>query len=146
MREIESAAGRNDWQTWARVAPRLEHPFAKTVSEHWCVAGPRTSWVDGTRARKAATPVHAILNDSYAILEVEASIAAHKLGFDPSLGLMHPDQRYRGSLATDLMEPVRAITDSLVLDLLEQHDLLRGDVFEKPGKACAASVRGWHGD
>ena len=45
--------------------------------------------MDGKRARKAATPVHAILNYSYAILEVEATIAAHKLGFDPSLGLMH---------------------------------------------------------
>jgi CRISPR/Cas system-associated endonuclease Cas1 len=53
------------------------------------VAGPRTSWVDGKRARKATTPVHAILNYSYAILEVEATIAKHKLGFDPSLGLMH---------------------------------------------------------
>jgi CRISPR/Cas system-associated endonuclease Cas1 len=57
------------------------------------VAGPRTSWVDGKRARKATTPVHAILNYSYAILEVEATIAAHKLGFEPSLGLMHVDQR-----------------------------------------------------
>ena len=136
MREIESAAGRNYWQTWARVAPRFEHAFAKTVPEHWHVAGPRTSWVDGTRARKAVTPVHAILNYSYAILEVEATIAAHKLGFDPSLGLMHADQRYRGSLATDLMEPVRPITDSLVLDLLEQHDLARGDVFENREGVC----------
>ena len=55
MREIESAAGRNYWQTWARVAPRFEHAFAKTVPDHWRVAGQRTSWVDGKRARKAAT-------------------------------------------------------------------------------------------
>jgi hypothetical protein len=39
--------------------------------------------VDGMHARKDATPVHAILNDSYAILEGEASIAARKLGFEP---------------------------------------------------------------
>lgn len=64
------------------------------------MAGPRTSWVDGNRARKATTPVHAILNYTYAILETEGTIAAHKLGFDPSLGLMHVDQRYRSSLAT----------------------------------------------
>lgn len=115
MRKIESAAGRNYWQTWARVAPQFEHAFAKTVPDHWRVAGPRTSWVDGKRARKAATPVHAILNYSYAILEVEATIAAHKLGFDPSLGLMHVDQRYRGSLATDLMEPVRPSPTKLSL-------------------------------
>jgi hypothetical protein len=91
---------------------------------------------DGKRARKAATPVHAILNYSYAILEVEATIVAHKHGFDPSLGLMHADQRDCGSLATDLMEPVRPITDSLVLDLLDQHELDRGDVFENREGVC----------
>lgn len=136
MREIESAAGRNYWQTWARVAPRFERTFSKTVPEHWHLAGPRTSWVDGKRARKAATPVHAILNYSYAILEVEATIASHKLGFDPTLGLMHTDQRYRGSLATDLMEPVRPVADGLVLDMLERHELKRGDVFENREGVC----------
>jgi CRISPR-associated endonuclease Cas1 len=136
MREIESAAGRNYWQTWARVAPRFDRGFAKNVPDHWLLAGPRTSWVDGKRARKAATPVHAILNFSYTILEVEATIAAHKLGFDPSLGLMHSDQRYRGSLATDLMEPVRPVVDGLVLNLLESHELCRGDVFENREGVC----------
>jgi CRISPR/Cas system-associated endonuclease Cas1 len=59
-----------------------------------------------------------------------ATIAAHKLGFDPSLGLMHVDQRYRSSLATDLMEPARPTADGLVLDLVEGHALRRGDVVE----------------
>jgi CRISPR-associated endonuclease Cas1 len=136
MREIESSAGRNYWQTWARVNPRFDKSFGSKVPEHWRVAGPRTSWVDGKRARKAATPVHAILNYSYAILEVEATIAAHKLGFDPTLGLMHTDQRYRGSLATDLMEPARPVADGLVLDMLERHELKRGDVFENREGVC----------
>jgi len=136
MREIESSAGRNYWQTWARVAPRFERGFAKAIPEHWHVAGPRTSWVDRKRARKAATPVHAVLNYTYAILEVEATIAAHKLGFDPSLGLMHADQRYRGSLAADLMEPVRPVADELVLDLFEAHELRRGDIFENREGVC----------
>jgi CRISPR-associated endonuclease Cas1 len=136
MREIESSAGRNYWQTWARVAPRFEASFAKTVPDHWHTAGPRTSWVDRKRARKATTPVHAILNYTYAILEVEATIAAHKVGFDPSLGLIHTDQRYRGSLATDLMEPVRPIADGLILDLLSERTLARGDVTEDRDGVC----------
>jgi CRISPR-associated endonuclease Cas1 len=136
MREIESSAGRNYWQAWARVAPQFERSFAKSVPDHWRMAGPRTSWVDRKRARKATTPVHAILNYTYAILEIEAIIAAHKLGFDPSLGLMHADQRYRGSLATDLMEPVRPTADELVLDLLESHDLQKGEVFENREGVC----------
>jgi len=140
MREIESSAGRNYWQTWARVAPRFEAAFAKTIPEHWHTAGPRTSWVDRKRARKAATPVHAILNYTYAILEIEATIAAHKVGFDPSLGLMHTDQRYRGSLATDLMEPVRPIADGMILDLLDDAPLVRGDVYENREGACRVGL------
>ena len=134
MREIESSAGRLYWQTWARVTPRFERSW--TVPDHWHTAGPRTSHIDRKRARKASTPVHAILNYTYAILEVEASIAAHTVGFDPSLGIMHADRRYRGSLATDLMEPARPAADELVLNLLEAHDLSRRDIHETREGVC----------
>jgi CRISPR-associated protein Cas1 len=82
------------------------------------------------------TPAHALLNYAYAILETEAIIAAHAIGFDPSLGLMHADVRYRSSLATDLMEPVRPVADALVLDLLENRPLNRGDVLETRRGTC----------
>jgi hypothetical protein len=44
------------------------------------------------------------------------------------------------------MEPVRPITDSLVLDRLDSTICPEGTCTRNPGKACAASVRGWHGD
>jgi len=136
MRAIESSAGRLYWQTWARVTPRFDRTWASTVPEHWHSAGPRTSNIDRKRARKASTPVHAILNYVYAILEIEASIAAHAVGFDPSLGIMHTDQRYRGSLATDLMEPARPLADELVLNLLENQQLSRRDIHETREGVC----------
>lgn len=136
MRELESSAGRAYWQTWARLSPRFEPGWAAIVPEHWHTAGPRTSYVDRKRARKAATPVHALLNYTYAILEVEATIACHAVGFDPSLGVMHTDHRYRGSLATDLMEPARPAADVIVLNLLTAHELRRGDVFENREGVC----------
>ena len=141
LREIESSAGRTYWQTIARFAPTFEPVFAARVPEHWHTAGPRTSRVDTERARKAITPVHAALNYVYAILEVEATIAAHIVGFDPSLGIMHADVRYRGSLATDLMEPVRPIADRLVLEILERRALARGDVFETREGVCRIGSR-----
>ncbi len=110
------------------------------MPEHWHTAGPRTSRVDTKRARKAITPVHAALNYAYAILEVEATIAAHIVGFDPSLGIMHADVRYRGSLATDLMEPVRPIADRLVLELLERPPWLEA-TSSKRAKGFAGSAR-----
>jgi CRISPR-associated protein Cas1 len=131
LRQLESAAGRNYWQTWARVPVHFDSSWRRAIPDHWHTAGPRTSAAEEKkRARKATTPVHAILNYTYAILETEATIAAHKLGFDPSLGLMHVDQRYRSSLATDLMEPARPAVDELVLDLLQHRPLRRGDVTE----------------
>ena len=80
--------------------------------------------------------MHAILNYTYAILETETTIAAHKLGFDPSIGLMHADQRYRSSLATDLMEPGRPAADQLVLDVLQRRALSRGDIVETREGVC----------
>lgn len=137
LREIESMAGRNYWQTWAHQPARFHPEWRHTVPDHWRTAGPRTSkYEDQKRARKATTPVHAILNYTYAILEVEAIIAAHKLGFDPSLGIMHTDQRYRSSLATDLMEPARPAADTLVLNLLETHELRRGEIIETREGVC----------
>ncbi|QEC48541.1 CRISPR-associated endonuclease Cas1 [Baekduia soli] len=131
LRQLESAAGRNYWQTWARVSVEFDPGWDKRIPDHWREAGPRTSAAENKgRGRKATTPVHAMLNYTYAILETEATIAAHKLGFDPSLGLMHTDKRYRGSLATDLMEPARPAADLLVLDFLECQPLRRGDVRE----------------
>lgn len=109
----------------------MDSSWSRAIPEHWHLAGPRTSAAEEKkRARKATTPVHALINYSYAILETEATIAAHRLGFDPSLGLMHVDQRYRSSLAVDLMEPARPVADELVLDLLATRSLHRGDVVE----------------
>lgn len=136
LRVLESSAGRNYWQTWARVPVTFDATWRRTPT-HWHVAGPRTSAAENKgRARKATTPVHAILNYTYAILETETTIAAHKLGFDPSIGLMHTDQRYRSSLATDLMEPGRPAADQLVLDVLQRRALSRGDIVETREGVC----------
>jgi CRISPR/Cas system-associated endonuclease Cas1 len=106
------------------------------VPERWHRAGARTSSIDRQWPRRAITPAHALLNYTYAVLEAEAHIAAHAVGFDPSLGLTHADVRYRGSLAIDLMEPVRPLADELVLDLLEERELRRGDVVETRRGIC----------
>ncbi len=77
-----------------------------------------------------------MLNDGYAILETEAILACHAAGLDPALGPMHTDTRYRGSLATDVMEPVRPIVDKVVLEVLAARELERGDVVETREGVC----------
>lgn len=136
LRKIESIAGRYYWQTWAQVPINFDARWRGTVPEHWHKAGPRTSRVDRKWPRRAFTPAHALLNYVYAILETEAIIASQTVGLDPSLGLMHTDQRYRTSMAMDLMEPSRPVADELVLNLLEARELKRGDVYETRDGIC----------
>jgi CRISP-associated protein Cas1 len=71
-----------------------------------------------------------------AILETETTIAAHRMGFDPSLGLMHTDQRYRASLSSNLMEPVRPVADRIAIELLQSRELARGEVVETRKGVC----------
>lgn len=52
------------------------------------------------------------------------------------MGILHTDKRYRGSLAHDLMEPVRPLVDGMVLELLAEQPLQRGNVYETREGVC----------
>ena len=136
VRGHEAVAGRWYWKTLAQVPITFDRTMSRRVPEHWRRGGPRTSRASGFKGpRKAATPMHAAINYSYAVLETEARIALQAYGFDPALGIIHTDKRYRGSLAADLMEPVRPLADRVVLQLLG--DPLRGqDVYETREGVC----------
>ena len=136
LRAIEAITGRYYWQTIARLPVRFAAGWRGAIPEHWYTAGPRTSPIDKKMPRRAATPVHAMLNYGYAILETEAILACHAAGLDPALGLMHNDTRYRGSLATDVMEPLRPVVDKFVLDLWAARELAQGDVVETREGVC----------
>jgi CRISPR-associated endonuclease Cas1 len=136
LRIAESIAGRIYWQCFANVPIRFDRLWRAHLPQHWHRAGPRTSPTDHKRAKRAQTPAHAILNYLYAILQTEATIAAQRMGFDPTIGLMHADKRYRPSLASDLMEPTRPAADRIVVDLLINRELCRGDVVETRQGVC----------
>jgi CRISPR/Cas system-associated endonuclease Cas1 len=65
------------------------------------------------------------------------------------MGILHTDKRYRGSLAHDLMEPVRPVVDGLVIDLVQKRKLARGDVYEtREGGFAGSDLRSlarWRG-
>jgi len=62
------------------------------------------------------------------------------MGFDPTLGLMHTDTRYRPSLASDLMEPVRPVADRIGFELLRDREFSRGEVVETRQGVCRLGV------
>lgn len=136
LRVAESVAGRHFWLGFANVPARFDRSWRGRVPDHWHQAGPRTTTKERKRPKNANTPAHAMLNYLYAILQTEATIALRRMGLDPGLGLMHSDKRYRPSLASDLMEPVRPVADRIVVDLLLDRELERGDVVETRQGVC----------
>jgi hypothetical protein len=72
-----------------------------------------------------------MMNYAYALLEAEASLAARALSLDPAMGIFHVDQPNRGSLACDLMEPVRPQVDAYLLDWITTQPLKREWFFEQ---------------
>ncbi len=137
LRARESVAGRWYWHGVGHVPVQFHRSWADRVPEHWRIGGRRTSALSGMkRSQKAATPLHALVNYAYAILETEATIVLQAFGFDPSLGILHTDKRYRGSLAADLMEAGRPTADEVVLELLGSRELRKGDVYETREGVC----------
>jgi CRISPR/Cas system-associated endonuclease Cas1 len=58
------------------------------------------------------------------------------MGFDLTLGLIHSDKRYRPSLESDLMGPVRPFADRIAFELLREREFSRGEVVETCEDVC----------
>ena len=87
--------------------------------------------------RLAVTPVNAILNYCFALLEAESRLAVSALGLDPGLGVgLHTDTANRDSLALDVLEPVRPWVETWVLDWIASEPLRRSDFFETETGNC----------
>jgi CRISPR/Cas system-associated endonuclease Cas1 len=100
------------------------------IPDHWRFVGSRQSPLTGG-PRLAVTPVHAILNYVFALLEAETRLAIVSLGLDPGLGLgLHTDTADRSSLAFDVLEPVRPEVESWLLSWIASEPLRRADFFE----------------
>jgi CRISPR-associated protein Cas1 len=135
LRQYEADAARAYWRTWELVGVGFGKREARRVPDHWLNFRSRTS--PHTRSpRAAANPANAMLNYLYAILEAEARIACMAMGLDSGVGLYHADQRYRDSLACDLMEPVRPAVDSHLLQLLQTTSFRKSDFFENRQGIC----------
>ena len=113
--------------------PKADMP---RIPDHWRTVGSRQSPLTGG-PRLAVTPVHAVLNYCFALLEAESRLALSTLGLDPGLGLgLHTDTPNRDSLALDVLEPVRPQVESWVLDWIAREPLRRADFFETATGNC----------
>ena len=119
VRQLE-AAGANVY--FAAIERRAEVVFARKdvsrVPTHWSRFNGRRSSINPGSPRSATDPAGAVLNYAYKLAEIEAGLAARRMGLDPGIGVLHADVAGRPSFACDLMEAVRPVVDAHVLDVL----------------------------
>jgi CRISPR-associated endonuclease Cas1 len=135
IRLCEAKAAAVYWNAWSNVPIRLRNRDLSRVPVPWTRYESRKSTLTGA-PRAATNPVNALLNYVYSLLESESRLALLSAGLDPTLGVLHADQRNRDSFALDAMEPIRPAVDSFVLDLLEERILTSRDFVELPNGVC----------
>ena len=133
---LEAKAAIAYWNVWEQMPIQFATKDQRRVPTHWRHVGARRSLLGGRGAQQATSPVNAIRNYLYAILEAESRIASWAVGLDPELGILHLDRRGRSSFACDLMEPVRPDVDEYVFELLQSHTFSKDDFFERHDGNC----------
>jgi CRISPR-associated protein Cas1 len=135
VRVIEATAAGFYFSAWRDVRIRFRERDLARIPARWLRADSRASVLTGA-PRAATSPLNAMRNYLFACLESEARLALLAHGCDPTLGVLHADQRNRDSLALDAMEPVRADVDAFLLDLLEDREFAVRDFGELPNGVC----------
>ena len=81
----------------------------------------------GRNRRPPKDPVNALLSLSYTLMLAEVQAALQQRGLDVELGFLHEVVPGRPSLALDIMEPLRPLVDTWVMQLIYEgrmHPLL----------------------
>ncbi len=87
----------------------------------------------GRKRRPPPDPVNALLSLGYTLLHAEAERAIHAAGLDPYLGYLHDPAHGRPSLASDLVEPLRARHDAFVWWIFRERHLRDRDFRQADG-------------
>jgi CRISPR-associated endonuclease Cas1 len=136
LRNLEANAAAAYFREWRDLPVTWPKADLQKIPAHWRFVGSRQSPLTGG-PRLAVTPVHAILNYCFALLEAETRLAVSALGLDPGLGLgLHTDTANRDSLAFDVLEPIRPHVEAWLLDWIAKEPLRRVDFFETGTGNC----------
>ena len=88
----------------------------------------------GRNRRPPTDPVNALLSFVYSMLVKDCVVAAHAVGLDPFVGLLHQPRFGRPGLALDLAEEFRPlIGDSVVLTLVNNGEVSPGHFITRGG-------------
>ena len=83
--------------------------------------------------RPPRDPVNSMLGFCYAMLTTEYIGAAEGVGLDYQIGFLHRPRSGRPSLALDLAEELRAVTDRFVVSIVRRRQISPDDFVSTPG-------------
>src|SRR5215469_7877012 len=136
VRNVEANAAAAYFRKWHFLSVMWPKADGKKIPDHWRFAGSRQSPLTGG-PRLAVTPVHAVLNYSFALLQAETRLCLSALGLDPGLGIgLHTDTANRDSLALDVLEPIRPKVEAWLLNWISSEPFRRSDFFETGTGNC----------
>lgn len=92
----------------------------------------------GRHPHPAPDPVNMLLSLGYGLLHNRLSSALRHAGLNPRMGFFHMNRGRHCALASDLMEPFRAIVDATVLRLIGWNEI-RPDQFVLKGGRCVCA-------
>lgn len=107
--------------------------LAQHLPAHWQFSG--------RNRRPPRDPVNALLSLGYTLVGAEVATAVQEVGLDPALGFLHGVMPGRESLVLDVLEPLRAGVDAVVLGLLDEV-LLPGHFSDSAGEGCRLNKDG----
>lgn len=94
----------------------------------------------GRHAHPAPDPVNMMLSLGYSLLHNRLASPLDNAGLNPRLGFFHQPRGSHAALASDLMEPLRAFVDAVILNLLRKQELDPGD-FKIRGGYCVCDKK-----
>ena len=146
VREALAVLHADSGDTFVRLATLrgLEGTAARAHFAGLAAVLPPALGFTGRNRRPPRDPANACLSLGYTLLHAEAVTAAQAAGLDPLLGFYHRPAFGCESLASDLIEPLRAEVDAWVAALFRDRTL-REDHFtrpESPGGACLLGKAG----
>ena len=114
LRGVEGIAARHYFNLW----------HGKTGKFEWL----------GRRSHPSPDPLNLLLSTGYNLLYNRFNSALKNIGLNSALGFFHVSRGYYCALSCDLMEPLRAIVDSVVLTLIRLGKLSPDDFTFKNGQ------------
>lgn len=104
----------------------FEGAAARMYFSQWSGLLHKFTW-NGRHAHPAPDPVNLLLSLGYTLLRNRLASALRHAGLDPRLGFFHIGRGRHAALASDLMEPLRALVDSTTLSLVRRQEVSPAD-------------------